>query len=408
MLWRAAPELTMANLLKDRYQLIRELGHGGMGVVYLARDTLLDREVAVKVLSEASRSHLGTEGSARLLHEAQSAARLNHPNIVSIFDAGEDQGASFIVMEWIDGDSLFDIHPASLQESLPIIRQVCKALEHAHAHGIIHRDLKPENILVTRDGKVKLTDFGLARSVSSRLMMDGQIVGTVLYLAPEAALRQPYDERVDLYSLGVVLYELASGCLPYTGSEPMAVISQHLYAPVVPPRAHNPDIPPALEQLILRLMSKKPEDRPQSAAENPRAGRDCAAALYKKVGITNPRKEFDCAEIYVAFSWFEPMLAETLGFAEPGEGWSLSDSGATSLDEGETSPGTAPAACSRPTPSALREPCAWRKRRFRSEARPGRTRWMEPGLLWPTRWGVPPSSSPCGLWVARSHKQVIV
>jgi len=257
----------MSTLLKDRYELIRQLGQGGMGVVYEAHDNLLDRQVAVKLLSENSQSRLGSEGRARLLHEAQAAARLNHPNVVSMYDAGEDKGSFFLVMELIDGESLYDNKPQDLDEIISISRQVCAALSHAHQHGIIHRDLKPENIIVTSSGRAKLTDFGLARSLTTRLTMDGLIVGTVLYLAPEIALRQSYDGRSDLYSLGVILYELCTGCLPFSGEDPLGVISQHLYAPVVPPRAHRPEIFPDLEALILQLLSKRPEDRPASAAD---------------------------------------------------------------------------------------------------------------------------------------------
>jgi len=254
-------------LLKGRYQLIRELGGGGMGIVYEGHDSLLDRPVAVKVLSEISRARLGSEGRTRLLREAQAAAKLNHPNIVGIYDAGEDQGISFIVMELVEGESLYDYKPQSIEEVLAIAQQICAALEHAHTNGIIHRDLKPENVLITPAGKAKLTDFGLARSFSTRVSVDGLVVGTVFYLAPEAALRQPYDGRVDLYSLGVILYELTTGTLPFSADDPLAVISQHLYAPVIPPRAHKPEIPAALDALIVQLLSKQPENRPASAGE---------------------------------------------------------------------------------------------------------------------------------------------
>ena len=194
--------MTDLSLLKNRYKLIRELGEGGMGIVYEGHDELLDRPVAVKLLSETSQSRLGSQGRSRLLHEAQAAARLNHPNIVGIYDAGEDQGTSFIVMELIEGESLYDHKPKSIDEVLSIGRQICAALDHAHSHGIIHRDLKPENVLVTLDGTVKLTDFGLGRSFSSRVSLDGMVVGTVFYLAPEAALHKGYDGRVDCIPWG--------------------------------------------------------------------------------------------------------------------------------------------------------------------------------------------------------------
>ncbi len=269
-------EIRVGILLNERYRLDAELGRGGMGVVYRAHDTLLERDVAIKLLSDSA---LGTEGRARLLHEARAAASLNHPNIGAVHDAGEADvpwqadPAPFIVMELVEGESLYNLKAAgdrrleALDEIVSIARQICAALEHAHAHGIIHRDLKPENVLLAPDGTAKLTDFGLARSVASRMTSEGTIVGTAYYLAPEQALGQQIDNRADLYSLGVLLYELTTGLLPFTADDPLAVISQHLHAPVVPPRAKNPKIPPALDNLILRMMSKEPGDRPASAAE---------------------------------------------------------------------------------------------------------------------------------------------
>ncbi|HEY42719.1 MAG TPA: AAA family ATPase [Anaerolineae bacterium] len=170
-------------------------------------------------------------------------------------------------MEFVEGQTLYEKQPESLEEILAIMSQVCAALEHAHASDIIHRDLKPENVTISPDGTAKLMDFGLARSVASRYTAEGTIVGTVFYLAPEFALGYGINHRADLYSLGVMLYELTTGELPFIDNDPVAVISQHLHAPVVPPRAKNPEISPALEHLILRLLSKDPEDRPVSAAE---------------------------------------------------------------------------------------------------------------------------------------------
>ncbi|MBI3763786.1 MAG: serine/threonine-protein kinase PknK, partial [Chloroflexi bacterium] len=272
----------IGTLLNDRYRLDAELGRGGMGVVYRAHDTLLDRSVAVKVLSG---SRLTAEGRSRLLNEARAAAQLNHPNIVTIYDAGEapldltgltDPSGliPFIVMELVEGESLFGRRPQTLDEVLAVAREVCAALEHAHTRAIVHRDLKPENVVLSPlpsgEGpgvRVKLMDFGLARSLSSRLTAEGTIVGTVFYLAPELALGQPFDGRADLYALGVMLYELTAGRLPFTADDPLAVISQHLHAPVVPPGTYNSGIPPALDALIVRLLSKRPGDRPTAAAQ---------------------------------------------------------------------------------------------------------------------------------------------
>ena len=254
----------IGTLLQDRYRLDAELGKGGMGVVYRAHDGVLDRDVAVKLLTE---SGLGTEGRKRMLREAQAIAKLNHPNIVQVHDAGQLDGTPFIVMELVEGQSLHDRPPKDFQGILQVARQICAALEHAHQAGIIHRDLKPENVALEPDGTAKLMDFGLARSVASRLTTEGNITGTVFYLAPEIALGQDFDGRADLYSLGVMLYELAAGLLPFADGDPLAIISQHLHASVVPPQAHREEIPPALNALILRLLSKRPDERPASAAE---------------------------------------------------------------------------------------------------------------------------------------------
>ena len=255
---------TQPTVLNNRYRLDEELGRGGRGVVYRAYDNLLDRDVAVKVVSAGI---LDSEGRARLLREAQLVARLNHPNIIDLYDAGEADGLSFIVMERVEGESLAESKPDSLDEILAITRQICSALEYAHENGIVHRDLKPENVIITSDGTVKLTDFGLASPVASRVTREGMVFGTVFYLAPELALGRPFDGRADLYALGAMLYELTTGSLPFTADDPMAVISQHLHIPIVPPRARKADIPPALDDLITRLLSKNPEDRPTSAIE---------------------------------------------------------------------------------------------------------------------------------------------
>jgi len=256
--------VTVPALINQRYRLMDEIGQGGMGIVYRAQDLILEREVAVKILSETT---LGSEGRVRLLHEAQAAAKLNHPNVITVYDAGETEKTPFIVMELLDSVSLADLQPTDLGVILTIAIQICAALEHAHNHGIIHRDLKPENVLVSADGTAKLMDFGLARSVVSRLTTEGTIVGTVFYLSPEQALGKEVDTRTDLYALGVMLYELTTGQLPFTSDDPFAIITQHLYAPVVPPRAKNEDIPLALDSLIVRLMSKEPQDRLASAGE---------------------------------------------------------------------------------------------------------------------------------------------
>ena len=256
-------EFTPGEVLNDRYRLDEELGKGGTGTVFRAHDPELNRDVSVKVLTNLG---LGTDGRARLQQEAQSIARLNHPNIVAVYDVGELDEVPFIVMEYVEGSDLHRRAPDVLAEIVNIARQVSLALQHAHEAGVIHRDLKPENVLVQPDGVAKLVDFGIARSVTSRMTSEGQIVGTVYYLAPELALGQDYDGRADLYALGVMLYELSVGSLPFEQGDPLTIVSQHINAPPIPPRARNPEISPRLEALILQLMAKDPNERAASAA----------------------------------------------------------------------------------------------------------------------------------------------
>jgi predicted ATPase len=260
--------------LFSRYHLVAAIGQGSMGTVYRAHDMLLDRDVAIKVVTEA---RLGPEGQARLLSEARAAARLNHPNLIAIYDVAEasdpapaGRGIPFIVMELAEGQSLDRRGNTSVDDTLAVARQVCAALEHAHAHGIVHRDLKPENVLVTADGTVKLMDFGLAHLISSE-EAEPVLTGTVLYLAPEQARGQPVDARADLYALGVMLYEALTGRVPFSGDDPMAVIAQHLNSPPTPPSQLRPDLPPALEAIILKLLAKDPAQRFGAASEVLRA-----------------------------------------------------------------------------------------------------------------------------------------
>jgi DNA-binding SARP family transcriptional activator len=259
---------TMGALLHNRYRIDSEVGRGGMGVVYRAHDTLLDRAVAIKVLSETG---VGAEGRLRLLREAQAVARLDHPHIVPVYDVGfadEINDTPFIVMQLVAGKSLREAGPLPLPQILTVASQLCDALGHAHQRGLIHRDVKPENVVLTPEGAAKLMDFGLAHSQgASHLTQAGALIGTPFYLAPEQIRGEPVDGRADLYALGVILYELTTGRLPFAGDDVLNVISQHLHSPVEPPRTHRADLPPALDALIVRLLSKQPADRPGSADE---------------------------------------------------------------------------------------------------------------------------------------------
>ncbi|HUF39421.1 MAG TPA: ABC transporter substrate-binding protein [Anaerolineales bacterium] len=249
--------------INGRYRLETELGRGGMGVVFRARDETLHRDVALKLLSE---TRIGSDWRARLLHEAQTVASLRHPNIVVVHDAGEHAGAPFIVMELVHGTTLLEQNPETYPEIAAAAAQICRALEYAHVQGIVHRDLKPENVIREPSGNLKLMDFGLARSAASRLTQDGALMGTVSYMAPEQVSGTEVDGRTDLYALGVMLYEFVTGAPPFEADNPVAVLTQHLTAPVVPPRARRADCPPPLNDLILALLAKDKGDRPESAA----------------------------------------------------------------------------------------------------------------------------------------------
>jgi tetratricopeptide (TPR) repeat protein len=281
-------DLGTGTTLAQRYRLESLLGRGAMGVVYRGRDLVLERSVAIKLLAEGT---LEPAARARLLHEAQAAARLNHAHIIAVYDAGEAQGIPFIVMELVEGRNLRELATADGEGLLSVPRvtqialQLCDALEHAHSQGIVHRDLKPENVLLLEeDGRLmaKLADLGVARlGLTSHLTMDGGVVGTPLYMAPEQAVGDPLDGRADLYSLGAMLYELVAGRPPFTGDDPLIIVSKHLHAPVVSPRSHCPDLPRDLEAAILRLLAKRPEDRFASAA-------DTARALAATLGTAEP------------------------------------------------------------------------------------------------------------------------
>jgi len=198
--------------INERYRIDSELGEGGMGTVYRAYDTLLERDVAIKVLKKEAP---GTEGQSRLMREAQIVSRLNHPHIVTIYDAGQLQRFPFIVMELVSGPTLKEQPTKNLDSSLTLITQICAALEHAHQAGVIHRDLKPENVLLENGEVAKLVDFGLAQTVDMKSAESGLLVGTLSYVSPEQISSSELDRRADLYSLGVMFYEQITGELPF-------------------------------------------------------------------------------------------------------------------------------------------------------------------------------------------------
>src|SRR5579883_426453 len=258
-------------VFSGRYEITHLVARGGMAQVYRARDALLDRPVALKVLfPELSVDRAFVE---RFRREAQAAANLSHPNIVPVFDWGEDDGTYFIVMEYVDGRPLSALLRASgplpPERAVDIGANVAAALAYAHRHGVIHRDVKPGNVLITDDGLVKVTDFGIARAVNTEdsLTQTGAVMGTATYFSPEQAEGLGVDARSDIYSLGVVLFEMLTGRPPFLGDTPVAVASKHVREHPPLPREINPAVPPDLEAVIMKCMAKSPDYRYATAED---------------------------------------------------------------------------------------------------------------------------------------------
>jgi eukaryotic-like serine/threonine-protein kinase len=261
--------LSFQQLAGGRYRTEEVLGRGGMASVYLARDGELDRAVAVKVLAE----HLAdTPGfRERFLREAKLAAQLSHPNIVQVFDVGEEAGRPFIVMECVEGSTLAEElkqrGPLDTAEVVDLALQICGGLEHAHAAGLVHRDIKPQNLLLRPDGTVKIADFGIARAAeTTKLTQAGSVMGTAAYLSPEQALGEEVTAAADIYSLGCVLYELLTGRTPYEFETLPELVVKHRQESIRPVRELRPDVSERLEAAVMHSLARNPDYRPESAA----------------------------------------------------------------------------------------------------------------------------------------------
>jgi serine/threonine-protein kinase len=269
----ATSDTLIDTLLDGRYRVIRKLGTGGMASVYLAEDQELGRRVALKLLDE--RHAQDEQFVERFKREAESAASLSHPNVVSIYDRRETNGTYYIAMEYLEGKTLKELivarGPTPIRVAIDFTQQVLAALDFAHRHGIVHRDIKPHNVVVAPDGRLKVTDFGIARSGSSQMTEAGSIIGTAQYLSPEQAQGKPVEPSSDLYSVGVVLYEMLTGTVPFTGDTALEIAMKHLNATPEPPSKQRPpelqEIPHELDLVVLRALAKDPANRYRTARE---------------------------------------------------------------------------------------------------------------------------------------------
>ncbi|MEA4924368.1 MAG: protein kinase [Syntrophomonadaceae bacterium] len=278
--------------LGGRYELIEIVGEGGMSTVFKARDKILDRIVAVKILKDEFSKDKGFVEKFKT--EALSAASISHPNIVNIYDVGQEQDVHYIVMEYVDGTTLKDIirkrAPLPVEEAVNIAIMVCDGVHHAHEKGIIHRDIKPHNILITEQGMVKVADFGIARAVSAGTITYGNnIVGSVHYFSPEQARGEVINRTTDIYSIGCILYEMVTGKVPFDAESPITVALRHIHDDPPSPRLKNPEIPVALEGIIFRAMEKVPGRRFQTAQDM----RNALLNISRASTIAGPERDVD-------------------------------------------------------------------------------------------------------------------
>jgi eukaryotic-like serine/threonine-protein kinase len=316
-----------AATIDGRYRLERPLGQGGMASVYLGHDTELDRPVAIKLLAENLAGD--EEFRRRFVREARLAARLSHPNVVSVYDAGEDDGRPYIVMEHVDGETLADVLARRGRlppdEARELAAQAANGLAHAHEAGLVHRDIKPQNLILRRDGTVKIADFGIARAAETTITQTGTVLGTAAYLAPEQALGEEVTAAADVYSLGAVLYELLTGRPPFEFESLADLADQQRGMEITPVRELAPDVPPELEDVVMRCLARNPAYRPASAGELARVlsgGEAPTQPIHRPTAVQAPvrREPEGRRKLWLALAGVTALAAILLAVAFAGRG----------------------------------------------------------------------------------------
>ncbi len=328
-------------ILAGRYRVERRLGHGGMATVYLARDDELRRPVAVKVLAE----NLAGDGSfrERFVREARLAARLSHPNVVQVFDAGESEGRPYIVMEYVPGETLGALLRERGQlypdEAVGLGRQACAGLQHAHDAGLVHRDVKPQNLLLREDGLLKVADFGIARAAeATALTQIGAVLGTAAYLSPEQASGEEVTGAADLYSLGAVLYELLTGRPPYEFETLTELAAKQTQGAIVPVRDLEPAVPDAVEAVVMRCLARDPRFRPPSAAALAQELGSASTEPLPALAATVPLPSRTSQTVAFAGSWLWILLAAAVAVVAAVLGLSRIGSGGGRAETPEPAP----------------------------------------------------------------------